>query len=221
MLWIYLARGLNISGINKTSQEVFILNTLELLKEEYEAIVRKELQTDSRIVFGDGNERAEIVLVGEAPGEKEEETGRPFVGAAGKNLDEFLDIVKLKREDIYITNVVKIRPYKVSPETGRKSNRPPNKKEVDISIDTLDKQLDFIKPKIVVTLGNVPLKALLGDDNAKIGDYHGKTVVLKEFILFPLYHPASIIYKKSLYDTYIEDVNNLKSYIEERHIGGK
>jgi DNA polymerase len=198
-----------------------MMNDLELLKNNYEAIIRKELQRDSRVVFGEGNVNAEIVLVGEAPGEKEEETGKPFVGTAGKNLDEFLNIVELKREDIYITNAVKIRPTKVNPETGRKSNRPPNKKEVEISAETLYKQLDIIKPKVVVTLGNVPLKVLLKDDNAKIGDYHGKAVVLKEYILFPLYHPASIIYKKSLYDTYIEDVNNLKSYIEERHIGGK
>jgi DNA polymerase len=198
-----------------------MMNDLELLKNNYEAIIRKELQRDSRVVFGEGNVNAEIVLVGEAPGEKEEETGKPFVGTAGKNLDEFLNIVELKREDIYITNAVKIRPTKVNPETGRKSNRPPNKKEVEISSDTLYKQLDIIKPKVVVTLGNVPLKVLLKDDNAKIGDYHGKAVVLREYILFPLYHPASIIYKKSLYDTYIEDVNNLKSYIEERHIGGK
>jgi DNA polymerase len=198
-----------------------MVNDLELLKDNYEAIIRKELQRDSRVVFGEGNVNAEIVLVGEAPGEKEEETGKPFVGTAGKNLDEFLNIVELKREDIYITNAVKIRPTKVNPETGRKSNRPPNKKEVEISSDTLYKQLDIIKPKVVVTLGNVPLKVLLKDDNAKIGDYHGKAVVLREYILFPLYHPASIIYKKSLYDTYIEDVNNLKSYIEERHIGGK
>lgn len=197
------------------------MNVLESLKNKYKKIVSEELGLDQNVVFGEGNTKAEVVLIGEAPGEKEEKTGKPFVGAAGKNLDEFLDIVKLNREDIYITNVVKIRPYKVNQSTGRKSNRPPNKKEIQVSMDILREQLDFIKPKVAVTLGNVPLKALLGDDTAKIGDYHGKPIELHNFMLFPLYHPASIIYNRSLYGTYIEDVNKLKAYLNERHIGGK
>lgn len=197
------------------------MDVLESLKNRYKEIVNEELKSDQNIVFGEGNIKAEVVLVGEAPGEKEEKTGRPFVGSAGKNLDEFLDNVKLNREDIYITNVVKIRPYKTNPNTGRKSNRPPNKKEIQVSIEILKEQLDFINPRVAVTLGNVPLKTLLGDDSAKIGTYHGKPIELKDFILFPLYHPASIIYNRSLYDTYIEDVKNLKVYLDERGIGGK
>jgi uracil-DNA glycosylase len=186
----------------------------------YTERVRNELHSDSRVVFGDGNPNAKIVLVGEAPGEKEEQTGKPFVGAAGKNLDEFLGILTLNREDIYITNVVKIRPFKVNPETGRKSNRPPNKSEVSISLDILDEQINLIKPKVVVTLGNIPLKALVKDNNAKIGDYHGKTIDLGGFILFPLYHPASIIYNRALYEVYINDVHKLKQYLDENGIGG-
>lgn len=197
------------------------METLEALKNRYKKIVNEELVSNQNIVFGEGNIEAEVVLIGEAPGEKEEETGRSFVGTAGKNLDEFLEIVGLSREDIYITNVVKIRPYKVNPKTGRKSNRPPTKKEIGISIGILREQLEFIKPRVVVTLGNVSLKAVLGDDNAKIGTYHGKSLEQKNFILFPLYHPASIIYNRSLYDTYIEDVNNLKVYLDKGHIGGK
>lgn len=193
------------------------MEVLESLKNKYKKIVNEELGLDQNIVFGEGNTKADVVLIGEAPGEKEEETGRPFVGAAGKNLDEFLDIVKLNREDIYITNVVKIRPFKVNPNTGRKSNRPPNKKEINASVGILREQLDFIKPRVAVTLGNVPLKALLGDDAAKIGEYHGKPIELNDFVLFPLYHPASIIYNRSLYDTYIEDVNKLKKYLNEQH----
>ncbi|MDF2675256.1 MAG: uracil-DNA glycosylase [Clostridiales bacterium] len=196
------------------------MEVLESLKNRYKKIVNEELGSDQNIVFGEGNIEAEVVLIGEAPGEKEEETGRSFVGTAGKNLDEFLEIVKLSREDIYITNVVKVRPYKVNPKTARKSNRPPTKKEMGISIGILREQLEFIKPKVVVTLGNVPLKALLGDDNAKIGTYHGKPIDISKFVLFPLYHPASIIYNRSLYDTYIEDVNKLKAYLDKGHIGG-
>lgn len=189
------------------------MESFEKLERQYTEIVRKELNTDQRVVFGDGNENARIVLIGEAPGEKEEETGRAFVGAAGKNLNEFLEILELKREDIYITNVVKIRPYKINPDTGRKSNRPPNKREIELSIGTLKEQIRIIKPDIVVTLGNVPLKAVLGDEKAKIGDYHGKPVKLEDFTLFPLYHPASIIYNRSLQEVYIEDVKELKKYI--------
>lgn len=206
----YLVTG----GVNLKND---ILGELRL---DYINKVKTELQSDAKVVFGDGDLDAKVVLIGEALGEKEEEMGRPFVGAAGKNLNEFLGIINLNREDIYITNVVKIRPFKVNPDTGRKSNRPPNKKELNISIGILDKQLDVINPKIVVTLGNVPLKAVLKDDNAKIGDHHGKAIQLDNFILFPLYHPASVIYNRGLYDTYIEDVHKLKSYLLEIGIGG-
>ncbi|TDT45644.1 uracil-DNA glycosylase [Fonticella tunisiensis] len=196
------------------------MDTLEELYKIYEEIAKDVLKSDSKVVFGDGNEDAEIMLIGEAPGEKEEQMGKPFVGAAGKNLDEFLSILNIKREDIYITNVVKIRPYKINPATGKKSNRPPNKREIDASTNVLDKQINIIKPSVVVTLGNIPLRAILKDNNAKIGDYHGKTIELNGFVLFPLYHPASIIYNRSLYDTYIEDVYKLKEYINEHGIGG-
>jgi uracil-DNA glycosylase len=189
------------------------MDKLKILEYEYKDIILKELKSEDRIVFGDGNPNAKVVLIGEAPGKKEEETGRAFVGSAGKNLDEFLKILELEREDIYITNVVKVRPYKLNKETQRTTNRTPNKKEIDISIRTLISQLEIIMPKIVVTLGNVPLKAVLGDDNAKIGDYHGLKIQLEKFDLFPLYHPASIIYNRSLYQTYIEDVVKLKEYI--------
>jgi uracil-DNA glycosylase len=189
------------------------MDMLKVLEYEYKDIILKELDTEARVVFGDGNPNAKVVLIGEAPGKKEEETGKAFVGSAGKNLDEFLNILELKREDIYITNVVKIRPYKVNKDTERTTNRTPNKKEIDISIKTLISQLEIIKPKIVVTLGNIPLRAVLGDDNAKIGDYHGSKFKLEKYDLFPLYHPASIIYNRSLYETYLEDVIKLKEYI--------
>lgn len=189
------------------------MEELKNLEDRYAKIMESEFNIETRVVFGDGNINADIMLIGEAPGEKEEETGRAFVGAAGKNLDEFLDILQIKRQDIYITNVVKIRPYRINPDTGRKSNRPPNKREIELSMDTLKKQIEIINPDVIVTLGNVPLKAILEDDRAKIGDYHGKAVKLGQFTLFPLYHPASIIYNRSLHEVYIEDVNKLKNYI--------
>lgn len=169
------------------------------------------------IVFGEGNPDAQIVLVGEAPGEKETELVRPFVGAAGKNLDEFLAILCLKREDIYITNTVKFRPFKVNPKTGRLSNRPPNDDEIRLCLPFLLKQIDVINPKVIVTLGNTPLRALTGNKEMTIGQSHGKLIDKMQYHIFPLYHPASIIYNINLKDVYIKDIEILKDYISGLH----
>lgn len=165
------------------------------------------------VVFGEGDVDAEIVLVGEAPGEKETKYVRPFVGPAGKNLDEFLELLELKREDIYITNTVKFRPYKVNPATGRLSNRPPDKSELELCLPFLLHQLDIIKPEVVVTLGNTPLKALSGDKNITIGENHGRFIDMEKYKLFPLYHPASIIYNASLKEVYHDDIIKLKEFL--------
>jgi uracil-DNA glycosylase family 4 len=171
------------------------------------------------LVFGEGNVDARMVLVGEAPGEQETIKQRPFVGQAGKNLDEFLDIVGINREDIYITNTVRFRPFKVNPKTGRTSNRPPRKEEIELCRPWLYKELGIIMPELVVSLGNTPLRVLADDKNISIGDVHGKPMDIKtgqdiSFKLFPLYHPASIIYKRALKDVYIEDLNRLKDYLK-------
>ena len=92
--------------------------TLEDLKKRYIKLIEEELKVNSKVVFGEGNENADVILIGEAPGKMEEELGKPFVGASGKNLDEFLSILEMKREDIYITNVVKIRPFKINEKTA-------------------------------------------------------------------------------------------------------
>lgn len=164
------------------------------------------------VVFGEGNLDAHIVLVGEAPGEKETKLVRPFVGQAGKNLDEFLEVLELKREEIYITNTVKFRPFKVNPRTGRLSNRPPDRRETELCLPYLKKQLEIIKPEVVVTLGNTPLKALTGDKSITIGERHGTLIKMEDFYIFPLYHPASIIYNVALKDVYHEDLLKLKEF---------
>ncbi|MCX7950994.1 MAG: uracil-DNA glycosylase [Clostridiales bacterium] len=179
---------------------------------EYSEKIKNVLGSEVKVVFGEGNKDAKIMLIGEAPGRYEEEQGRPFVGQAGKNLDEFLDILNLKREDIFITNVVKIRPYKISEKTGRRVNRAPNKLELELSIETLKKEIELIQPRLIVTLGNTPLRALLG--NIKIGDVHGQILDYNGISVYPLYHPASIIYNRSLYDTYIQDLHKLKDSIK-------
>ena len=189
------------------------MDKLKELEALYKEIVRNDFKSDSPIVFGEGKRNPYIMLIGEAPGQKEEELGKPFVGAAGKNLDEFLRILEIKREDIYITNVVKIRPYKINPSTGRKSNRTPTKAEIKSSLGVLLGQIQEINPTIVVTLGNTPLRAIEGHNDVKIGDMHGKPVIKERYTLFPLYHPASIIYNRKLYDTYIEDLHILKKLL--------
>ena len=180
------------------------------------AIQCREESTEP-IVFSGGNPEAHIMLVGEAPGAKEIELGKPFVGQAGKNLDEFLHILNLIKEDIYITNVVKIRPYKINDKTGRKSNRPPKKDEIEQYNKYLFKEIQIIKPKIIITLGNVPLKVVLGEKNAVIGAYHGKAMDKGAYHVFPLYHPASIIYNQSLRNTYINDLYELKDHLDRLH----
>jgi len=161
-------------------------------------------------VFGDGNVNAKIVMIGEAPGEQETLLGKPFVGKAGKNLDEFLRMTGLKRAEMYITNVVKFRPVKIS-DKGRASNRPPTKEEISLFVPFLQRELEIIQPDVIVTLGNVPLKAVY-DKKAVIGDCHGQLLGK----VFPLYHPASIIYNRALKDVYEADVRRFAELVREK-----
>lgn len=174
------------------------------------------------LVFGEGkSDHPDIMLIGEAPGEQESLQGRPFVGKAGKNLDGFLEVVGLHREDIYISNVVKVRPTKVS-DKGRVSNRPPNKEELALFTPWLYEEILLVQPRVIVTLGNFALKALAGQ-KAVIGSVHGSPAAVNvshekqsgEFALFPLYHPASIIYNRALQDVYQEDLQKLKAWLGE------
>lgn len=165
------------------------------------------VEEQKKLVFGDGNEHARIVLVGEAPGEQEALQGRPFVGKAGKNLDEFLELSGLDRRALYITNTVKIRPTKIS-RAGRVVNRPPKKEEIGLFVPWLIREVKKIKPEIIVTLGNVSLKALLGEENT-IGQCHGRWLEWEDMRVYPLYHPASVIYNPSLKGVYRDDVIRL------------
>ncbi|NLY66504.1 MAG: uracil-DNA glycosylase [Tissierellia bacterium] len=173
---------------------------------------------DEKLVLGRGNLNSPIVLVGEAPGRKEVEFNEPFVGQAGKHLDEFLQVLELDKEDIYITNSVKYRPTKLNPKTGRLSNRTPTAKEIESFRSFLLEEIDIIKPKIIVTLGNTSLKSLFEKD-VKIGDVHGKLISVEiydnKYNLFPLYHPAAVIYNRSLKEVYLNDLQNLKKELNK------
>lgn len=174
-------------------------------------------KTEQDMVYGEGDRNAKIMLIGEAPGAEETKLQRPFVGKAGKNLDEFLEVICQRRSDIYITNVVKFRPFKVS-EKGRMSNRPPKKDEIETMLPWLLNEIETVAPDIVVTLGNVPLKAVSGDKKITIGSVHAKKLTGKagghEFVLFPLYHPASIIYNRELGEVYEQDLLVLKTLLK-------
>lgn len=164
---------------------------------------------DKILVFGDGkSDQPPLMLIGEAPGEQETIKRRPFVGKAGKNLDEFLQLMGMQREEIFVSNVVKIRPTAIG-KTGRVKNRAPSKEEITLFSPYLMKEIELVKPRALVTLGNVPLRALMG--SGTIGDMHGRWhTACNGLPLFALYHPAAVIYRRELKQVYEQDVLNLR-----------
>lgn len=170
-------------------------------------------KTDADMVFGEGDLDAGIMLIGEAPGAEETRQKKPFVGKAGENLNEFLHVLQMRRENIYITNVVKFRPY-TEGKAGRRRNRPPARQEQNHQALYLYKEIALVKPKLVVTLGNIALRSVSGQNKATVGELHGKTLEIERyghaFMLFSLYHPASIIYNQALKTVYHGDLETLK-----------
>ena len=164
---------------------------------------------EQALVFGEGPREPVLMLIGEAPGEQETLLSRPFVGKAGKNLDRFLELAGLERGEIYISNTVKLRPTKTG-KTGRISNRPPTKDEIALFRPWLIREIELIRPRMIATLGNVPLQALTATKQT-IGEVHGRVIPAGEtgLPLFALYHPASLIYNRSLEGVYESDVRAL------------
>lgn len=160
----------------------------------------------TKAVPGEGNPRASIVLVGEGPGVNEDRQGRPFVGAAGKLLDELLSSIGLNRQDVFITNVVKCRPP---------GNRDPQEDEISICTEThLDHQIEFINPKIIVCLGRHALKKFLGK-KASISTLHGRAFKKGNRAIMASYHPAVALYKDSLRSTLFNDFRKLKILLKQ------
>lgn len=154
-------------------------------------------------VAGDGCINSKIMFVGEAPGYQEDLKGKPFVGRAGKFLDELLASVGIRREDVYITNMVKCRPP---------GNRAPRKDEVEACSEYLDEQIDIIDPEIIVPLGNTATRYIMrkfGIEMQSIGKLHGK-IFGGEKLIIPMYHPASAIYNPVLRDVMFGDFLCLK-----------
>jgi len=155
-------------------------------------------KTAKHLVFGEGNPRAAIVFIGEAPGRQEDETGRPFVGASGKFLGELLESVGLKRTDVYITSILKYRPP---------DNRDPLPEEKEAFMPYLQAQLEAIQPKLVVTLGRHSLNCFL--PALRISAVHGQVQTYKQWTILPLYHPAAALYNGSMRQALIDDFAKL------------
>jgi len=179
--------------------------TMERFQKEATAFFRNLYEGERKVlVFGEGRVGAPVMMIGEAPGEQESLQGRPFVGKAGKNLDAFLAQAGMDRAALYVTNVVKFRPTKLS-AAGRTVNRPPTLEEIMLFLPWLLREIDLVDPRYIITLGNVPLKALTGRGSV-IGDLHGSFIDWQGRRLFPMYHPASVIYNPALKDVYSRDI---------------
>jgi len=193
-------------------QEHSIRKKLEAIYKEYETRF-----AGGEFVFGCGLVKPKLLLIGEAPGREEVKLSRPFSGTAGKNLDEFLELAGINRDDIYITNAIKYRLSKVNPKTGKLSNKPAVREEILSSRSYLLREIEMICPYCIATLGNVPLRAVMGDFSVNIGDIHGKPAKIKtekqEYLLFPLYHPASVIYNRSLREICRQDILKLRELV--------
>jgi len=174
-------------------------DSLSLVADEVRRCTRCPLSlTRTNAVPGEGPPGAAVVIIGEGPGRNEDLQGRPFVGAAGKQLDGLLKDAGLVRDDVYITNVVKCRP----PE-----NRRPTDAEAEACHPYLERQIELLRPTVIVLLGDSALKRFLPDQT--LGGAHGKLFTRGGLALFPTYHPAAMIYNRTLEKVSSEDFKAL------------
>jgi uracil-DNA glycosylase family 4 len=158
----------------------------------------------TKAVPGVGPSNAEIIFIGEAPGFHEDQQGLPFVGAAGNFLDELLESIGLKREEVFIANVIKCRPP---------GNRDPLPEEIEACRPHLDRQIELIQPKLVVTLGRFSMARAF--PKARISRIHGQPRKIGGVIYYPMYHPAAALHQPSLRRTVEEDMRRIPELIEQ------
>ncbi|USN45740.1 MAG: uracil-DNA glycosylase [Candidatus Woesearchaeota archaeon] len=190
------------------------------------AALQKKIETElicplkneaTNMVFGKGNPRARIMFIGEAPGEKEDLQGIPFVGAAGRELDKLLRTINLTLEDVYIANILKYRPPK---------NRDPTPEEMERHTPYLIEQIKIIKPTILATLGNYSTKFVLNNFKVEgmkkirgISELHGTPTTIQldtlSFAVIPLYHPAAMLYKPPLRKVLEEDFLAMQEFLSK------
>ena len=187
----------NYKSLEVILQKVVICKNCDLCK------------TRKNSVPGAGNQNADIVFVGEAPGKSEDLRGKPFVGTAGKKLDEALENSGLARDQVYITNIVKCRPPK---------NRIPNEKEKIMCSDYLENELSIINPKIICLMGNTAYGSIL---NGKcVSKNHGKIIGKDKRVYFISYHPAATIYNPKLGKIFKNDIKKLVKIIQKDALNG-
>ena len=164
-------------------------------------------------VIGQGNHYADIMFIGEAPGKNEAEIGRPFCGASGRVLDELLESIQLRREDVYVTNILKDRPP---------NNRDPQRAEIDLYAPFLERQIDIIQPKVIATLGRFSMEFILrqfGSVQAglRISQLHGTVIKVRTAYggasVVPLFHPAAALYNASQRTTLEQDFQVLTRFL--------
>lgn len=160
----------------------------------------------TNVVFGEGNPHARVMIIGEAPGKNEDLQGKPFVGAAGKFLDELLEVAGLKREDVFIANVLKCRPP---------SNRNPKPEEIEACATFLRQQTQTISPDVIVTLGNFATQFIL---RTGVGITHLRGTVQRagRFLVLQVFHPAAAIYDRSKRDVLLSDFERVGSLVRDR-----
>lgn len=159
----------------------------------------------NHIVLGEGNRNADIMLIGEGPGADEDLQGKPFIGKAGQLMNKAFEALEIKREEVYITNIVKCRPPQ---------NRNPEKDEASACMDYLRSQVMLIKPKVIILLGNVALKNILGDEYG-ITKSRGKWIEKKGIWYMPTFHPAALLRDESKKIEFWRDLKQVKIKLEE------
>ncbi|PSO44194.1 uracil-DNA glycosylase [Candidatus Saccharibacteria bacterium SW_7_54_9] len=158
----------------------------------------------TQLVFGDGNPDADIVFIGEGPGKNEDQQGRPFVGAAGKFLDEMLEQIDMARGEVYITNIIKYRPP---------DNRDPRPDEINAFMPYLLEQIEVIEPQLIATLGRFSMNVFLPD--LKISQVHGQPKRVKGRVFLPMYHPAAALYNGDQRTMLMDDFAIIPSVLEK------
>ena len=180
-------------------------DTWEALRSDCERCTACELcKTRTNLVFGTGNENADVLFVGEAPGDNEDKLGIPFVGRAGKLLDQYLFAVDIPRDNVYIANILKCRPPQ---------NRDPLPAEEDACIGFLRRQVKLIDPKIIVCLGRISAMRLISPDY-KITKEHGTFVKKGNFLMTAVYHPAFLLRNPTKKEEMLADMKAIKRQID-------
>jgi DNA polymerase len=194
-----------------TVQPADDLQRCKTLKELYETT--KDCQkcrlgrTRKNYVFGEGNEHAKVMLIGEAPGADEDEQGRPFVGRSGELLNKILSAIKFSREEVYIANIIKSRPP---------NNRNPEPDEIQACLPYLIRQIELIRPKIILALGKVAANTLLGNSHT-MNALRGKLHRWRNIDVIVTYHPAALLRNPNWKKLCWEDVQMLRRLYDEKY----